>query len=99
MAVIFGTILILAGFACGIVYAVWLARANPAAQIPLLRSATSQPRAATLLNIGAVALVIWGANLMTADVGPWAFVLLIIAVLAPFNVIRFWHNARVGAAG
>ncbi|WP_158253137.1 hypothetical protein [Cryobacterium sp. Y62] len=99
MAMIFGTILVLAGFTSGIVYAVWLARVNPAAQIPLLRTAPSQPQASTLLNIGAVALVIWGANLMTADIGPWAFVLLIIAVLVPFNVIRFWHNARVGAHG
>jgi Flp pilus assembly protein TadB len=97
MAVIFGTILILAGFACGMVYSVWLSRANAAEQIPLLRSAPNQPRASTLLNIGAVALVIWGANLMTADVGPWAFALLIIAVLVPFNLVRFWHNRRVAA--
>ncbi|TFD65617.1 hypothetical protein [Cryobacterium ruanii] len=98
MAVIFGTILVLAGFVCGIGYAVRLSRANPGVVIPLLRTAPSQPRASTLLNIGAVALVIWGANLMTADVGPWAFVLLIIAVLVPFNLVRFWHNRRVANA-
>ena len=97
MAIIFGTILVLAGFACGIVYSVWLSRANAAVQIPLLRTAPTQPRASTLLNIGAVALVIWGANVMTADIGPWAFVLLLVAVLVPFNVIRFWHNRRVAA--
>ena len=97
MAVIFGTILVLTGFACGIVYVVWLSRANAGVVIPLMRTAPTQPRASTLLNIGAVALVIWGANLMTAAVGPWAFVLLIVAVLMPFNVVRFWHNRRVSA--
>jgi Flp pilus assembly protein TadB len=97
MAVIFGAILVLAGFACGIVYAVWLSRANAEVLIPLLRTARTQPRASTWLNIGAVALVIWGANLMTAEVGPWAFVLLGGAVLVPFNLVRFWHNRRVTA--
>ena len=97
MAVIFGTILVLAGFACGIVYAVWLSRVNAGVVIPLMRTARSQPRASTLLNIAAVALVIWGANLMTAQIGPWAFVLLIIAVLVPFNLVRFRHNRRVAA--
>ncbi|MDJ0376319.1 hypothetical protein [Cryobacterium sp. PH31-L1] len=97
MAVIFGAILILFGFACGIAYAVWLSRANAGVVIPLMRTAPTQPRASTLLNIGAVVLVIWGANLMTAEVGPWAFVLLFIAVLVPFNLVRFRHNARVDA--
>ncbi|WP_166789396.1 hypothetical protein [Cryobacterium sp. TMS1-20-1] len=48
-----------------------------------------------MLNVGAVALVIWGANLMTPEIGAWAFVLLTIAVLGPFIVIRAWHNGRV----
>ena len=99
MAVIFGTILVLAGFACGIVYAVRMSRANLGVLLPLMRSAPNQPRASTLVNIGAVALVIWGANLMTAQVGPWAFLLLIIAVLVPFNLVRFRHNRRVAAQG
>ncbi|WP_104127376.1 hypothetical protein [Cryobacterium sp. Y57] len=60
MAAIFGTILVLAGLAGGIGYAVWLVRAN-------------------------------------AEVGPWAFVLLGIAVLVPFDLVRVWHNRRVTA--
>ena len=98
MAAVFGTLLVLAGFAGGIVYAVWLSRANSGVVIPLLRTAPSQPRASTVLNIGAVALVIWGANLLTPEVGFWAFVVLIVALLVPFNLVRFRHNRRVTAA-
>jgi pilus assembly protein TadC len=50
------------------------------------------------LNVGAIALVIWGANIMTPQIGAWAFALLIAAVLVPFIVIRAWHNRRVAAA-
>ncbi|TFC29911.1 hypothetical protein E3O25_03875 [Cryobacterium sp. TMT1-3] len=97
MAVIFGTILVLAGFACGIFGVLSVAWANPTAPLPLFTSPPSRPRASVLLNVGAVALVIWGANLMTPDIGAWAFVLLIAAVLVPFIVIRTWHNRRVAA--
>ncbi|WP_105034888.1 hypothetical protein [Cryobacterium aureum] len=97
MAVIFGTILVLAGFACGIYAVLQLVWANPAVPLPLFTSPPSRPRASVLLNVGAVALVIWGANLMTPDIGAWAFVLLIVAVLLPFLVIRAWHNGLVAA--
>lgn len=95
MAVIFGTILVLAGFACGVLYVLRLARANPTAPLPLFANPPSRPRASVLLNVGAIGLVIWGANIMTPDIGAWAFVLLIAAVLVPFIVIRAWHNRRV----
>ncbi|TFB73294.1 hypothetical protein E3O06_08690 [Cryobacterium glaciale] len=98
MAVIFGTILVLAGFACGTFGVLLVARANPTTPLPLFASPPSRPRASVLLNVGAVALVIWGANLMTPDIGAWAFVLLIAAVLVPFIVIRAWHNRRVATA-
>ena len=95
MAVIFGTILVLAGLACGTFGVLVLVRANPTTPLPLFTSAPIRPRASVLLNVGAVALVICGANLMTPDIGAWAFVLLIMAVLGPFIVIRAWHNGRV----
>lgn len=97
MAVIFGTILVLAGFACAVYGVLLVAWANPTTPLPLFTSPPSRPRASVLLNVGAVALVIWGANLLTPDIGAWAFVLLIVAVLLPFFVIRTWHNGRVGA--
>ncbi|TFD49411.1 hypothetical protein E3T43_09770 [Cryobacterium sp. Hh7] len=95
MAVIFGTILVLAGFACAVYGVLLVAWANPTTPLPMFTSAPSRPRASVLLNVGAVALVIWGANLMTPEIGAWAFVLLTIAVLGPFIVIRAWHNGRV----
>ncbi|TFD06446.1 hypothetical protein [Cryobacterium sp. TMT1-66-1] len=97
MAVIFGTILVLAGFVCGTYGVIVLVRANPTTPLPMFTSPPSRPRASVLLNVGAVALVIWGANLMTPDIGAWAFLLLILAVLGPFIVIRAWHNGRVAA--
>lgn len=36
---------------------------------------------------------------MTVQIGPWAFVLLIITVLIVFNLIRVWPNRRVAAQG
>ena len=99
MAVIFGTILVLAGCFCSISSVVRLTRANPATTLPLFRSAPSQPQASNLLNLAGIALIIWGANLMTPTIGAWAFALLIVTALGPFFVIRRWHNARVGAHG
>ncbi len=98
MAVIFGTILVLGGFVCGVFYVLRLAWANPTAPLPLFANPPSRPRASVLLNVAAIGLVIWGANIMTPDIGAWAFVLLIAAVLVPFIVIRAWHNRRVAAA-
>ena len=97
MAVIFGTLLVLAGCLCSISSVVRLARANPATTLPLLKSAPSQPFASTLLNLAGIALVIWGANLMTPTIGGWAFALLIVTALGPFFVVRRWHNQRVTA--
>ncbi|MDJ0338114.1 hypothetical protein [Cryobacterium sp. PH31-O1] len=97
MAVIFGMILVLAGFACGIFGVLHLVWANPAVPLPMFTSPPSRPRASVLLNVGAVTLVIWGANIMTPDIGAGAFVLLIAAVLVPFFLIRAWHNHRVAA--
>jgi Flp pilus assembly protein TadB len=97
MAVIFGTILVLAGFACGAFGVLVLARANSTTPLPMFTSAPSRPRASVLLNVGSVALVIWGANIMTPDIGGWAFVVLIVAGLVPFLAVRLWHNRRVAA--
>ena len=98
MAMVFGTLLVLAGFCCSISSALRLARANPAEALPMFRSAPSQPRASTLLNLAGIALVIWGANLMTPSIGAWAFALLVVTALGPFVVVRRWHNHRVTAA-
>ncbi|WP_104191198.1 hypothetical protein [Cryobacterium sp. Y82] len=54
--------LVLAGFACGILAVLHLVWANLAVPLPLFTSPPSRPRASVLLNVDAVALVIWGAT-------------------------------------
>ena len=98
MAIIYGSIFVLAGFIAAVFSALQLARANPSVPLPLFAAAPNRPRISIFLNVGSTALVIWGANIMTSGLGPWVFLLLFVALLAPFLVIRTWHNRRVAAA-
>jgi len=99
MALLFGTILVVAGFVCAVLSVVKLAKANPTAVLPLFAAAPSRPRASIVFNICATVFIVWGANIMTPEIGAWAFVLLIVAVLTPFITIRAWHNHQLAARG
>ncbi len=98
MAVIVGSILVLAGCICAVISVVRLARANTNVVLPLFAAAPSRPISSVVFNISAVVLVIWGANIMTPQIGGWAFALLIVAVLLPFIAVRAWHNHNVSPA-
>ncbi|MDH6235876.1 hypothetical protein [Cryobacterium sp. CG_9.6] len=92
---ILGIIMIVASAVCSVAAVRLTSRANPGVFIPLLSNPPARSRAGTALMLSTVGLMIWGGNLVTADLGGFVFLILIVVVLGPYLAVRFVHNRAV----